>query len=146
MARRPPNVLQSLYTSRRARPTSGADGPGFLYAFVDHGHRWKIGMSSNFSRRRPLREDGEPNHWCIFYWNSIAPTDLEAIALDNMTLDVKGMGAAREGSGDVADGRIHIRSTAEDPIGKTVELQRSNAMCAMLTLAFTAVVVDGCKF
>ncbi|KAJ3863508.1 hypothetical protein EV359DRAFT_64745 [Lentinula novae-zelandiae] len=35
-----------------ARSVSLADGPGFLYAFVDHGHLWKIGMSDNYDRRR----------------------------------------------------------------------------------------------
>ncbi|KAH7871655.1 uncharacterized protein C8R40DRAFT_1072400 [Lentinula edodes] len=44
--------LRALYASRRARGVSLADGPGFLYAFVDHGHLWKIGMSDNYDRRR----------------------------------------------------------------------------------------------
>ncbi|KAJ3888006.1 hypothetical protein GG344DRAFT_68345 [Lentinula edodes] len=44
--------LRVLYASRRARGVSLADGPGFLYAFVDHGHLWKIGMSDNYDRRR----------------------------------------------------------------------------------------------
>ncbi|KAJ3933619.1 MAG: hypothetical protein NXY57DRAFT_959814 [Lentinula lateritia] len=44
--------LRTLYASRRARGVSLADGQGFLYAFVDHGHLWKIGMSHNYDRRR----------------------------------------------------------------------------------------------
>ncbi|KAJ3754348.1 hypothetical protein EV360DRAFT_73769 [Lentinula raphanica] len=52
MVRRPSRALHTLYTSRRARTTSRADGPGMLYAFVDPGRRWKIGMTSNFRRRR----------------------------------------------------------------------------------------------
>ncbi|KAJ3764811.1 hypothetical protein FB446DRAFT_709984 [Lentinula raphanica] len=52
MSRRSKRVLRSLYASRKARPTSRADGPGYLYAFVDHSRRWKIGMSKNFHQRR----------------------------------------------------------------------------------------------
>ncbi|KAJ3897633.1 hypothetical protein F5879DRAFT_927683 [Lentinula edodes] len=29
-----------------------ADGPGFLYAFIDHGVYWKVGMSVNYDRRK----------------------------------------------------------------------------------------------
>ncbi|KAJ3753324.1 hypothetical protein EV360DRAFT_74600 [Lentinula raphanica] len=52
MSRRSPHVLRGLYASRRLRLTSLADGPGFLYAYVDYGHRWKIGMAKNFARRK----------------------------------------------------------------------------------------------
>ncbi|KAJ3738993.1 hypothetical protein DFH05DRAFT_1464105 [Lentinula detonsa] len=51
-ARRPTLKLRALYASRRARATSLADGPGFLYAFVDRGRDWKLGMTSNFDRRK----------------------------------------------------------------------------------------------
>ncbi|KAJ3739452.1 hypothetical protein DFH05DRAFT_1463813 [Lentinula detonsa] len=50
--RRPTLKLRALYASRRARATSLADGPGYLYAFVDHGRYWKLGMTSNFERRK----------------------------------------------------------------------------------------------
>ncbi|KAJ3850691.1 hypothetical protein EV368DRAFT_66391 [Lentinula lateritia] len=36
----------------RSRVPSLADGPGFLYAFVDHGVYWKVGMSINYDRRK----------------------------------------------------------------------------------------------
>ncbi|KAJ3769219.1 hypothetical protein FB446DRAFT_791607 [Lentinula raphanica] len=52
MAKRPRRVLRTMYASRRARPTSLADGPGFLYVFIDNGNKWKVGMSKNFARRR----------------------------------------------------------------------------------------------
>ncbi|KAJ3715442.1 hypothetical protein C8R42DRAFT_645842 [Lentinula raphanica] len=52
MVKRPRRVLHSLYAKRRARPTSPADGPGFIYAFIDKGSRFKIGMTRNFDRRR----------------------------------------------------------------------------------------------
>ncbi|KAJ3836497.1 hypothetical protein F5878DRAFT_643489 [Lentinula raphanica] len=52
MVRRSSRLLHLLYNIRKARPTSRADGPGFLYAFVDHGHCWKIGMARDFDRRR----------------------------------------------------------------------------------------------
>ncbi|KAJ3730391.1 hypothetical protein C8R42DRAFT_637153 [Lentinula raphanica] len=52
MAKRPKVILRALYAFRRARPTSSADGPGYLYAFVDKGRRWKIGMSRDFERRK----------------------------------------------------------------------------------------------
>ncbi|KAJ3709536.1 hypothetical protein C8R42DRAFT_730024 [Lentinula raphanica] len=52
MTKRPRRVLRTMYASRRARPTSLADGPGFLYVFIDNGNKWKVGMSKNFARRR----------------------------------------------------------------------------------------------
>ncbi|KAJ3817642.1 FACT complex subunit SPT16 N-terminal lobe domain-containing protein, partial [Lentinula raphanica] len=45
-------ALIRLYTKRRARPTSRADGPGYLYAFIDDGRRFKIGMTKDFGRRK----------------------------------------------------------------------------------------------
>ncbi|KAJ3715664.1 hypothetical protein C8R42DRAFT_638932 [Lentinula raphanica] len=59
MAKRPRFIVRALYTFRRARATSSADGPGYLYAFVDHGRRWKIGMSRDFERRKK-----EWDQWC----------------------------------------------------------------------------------
>ncbi|KAJ3869060.1 hypothetical protein EV359DRAFT_60192 [Lentinula novae-zelandiae] len=44
--------LHALYASRRARCVSLADGPGFLYAFIEYGHCWKIGMTDNYDRRK----------------------------------------------------------------------------------------------
>ncbi|KAJ3714485.1 hypothetical protein C8R42DRAFT_646412 [Lentinula raphanica] len=52
MARRSRRALRALYAFRRSRPTSRADGPGVLYAYVDRGHFWKIGMTNNFTRRK----------------------------------------------------------------------------------------------
>ncbi|KAJ3767794.1 hypothetical protein FB446DRAFT_792882 [Lentinula raphanica] len=52
MTKRPRPVLRAMYASRRARSTSPADGPGFLYVFVDNGTRYKVGMTKNFARRR----------------------------------------------------------------------------------------------
>ncbi|KAJ3833227.1 hypothetical protein F5878DRAFT_646116 [Lentinula raphanica] len=52
MAKRPNCALHRLFARRRSRPTSRADGPGYLYAFVDHGHLWKLGMTNNFDRRK----------------------------------------------------------------------------------------------
>ncbi|KAJ3831263.1 hypothetical protein F5878DRAFT_667746 [Lentinula raphanica] len=52
MARRSRRELRALYAFRRSRPTSRADGPGYLYAYVDRGHLWKIGMSNDFTRRK----------------------------------------------------------------------------------------------
>ncbi|KAJ3755277.1 hypothetical protein EV360DRAFT_72990 [Lentinula raphanica] len=52
MAKRPRRILHAMYASRRARSTSPADGPGFLYIFIDNGTRWKVGMSNNFRRRK----------------------------------------------------------------------------------------------
>ncbi|KAJ3753284.1 hypothetical protein EV360DRAFT_87930 [Lentinula raphanica] len=52
MAKRPKLVLRALYAFRRARATSSADGQGYLYAYVDHGRRWKVGMARDFERRR----------------------------------------------------------------------------------------------
>ncbi|KAJ3712735.1 hypothetical protein DFJ43DRAFT_1035483 [Lentinula guzmanii] len=51
-ARRPTLKLRALYALRRARATSLADGPGYLYAFVDCSRYWKLGMTSDFDRRK----------------------------------------------------------------------------------------------
>ncbi|KAJ3709890.1 hypothetical protein C8R42DRAFT_649078 [Lentinula raphanica] len=50
--RRTKHKLRSLYALRRARPASLADGPGVLYAYVDYGRYWKIGMAKEFARRQ----------------------------------------------------------------------------------------------
>ncbi|KAJ3745969.1 hypothetical protein DFH05DRAFT_1522569 [Lentinula detonsa] len=50
--RRPTLKLRALYALRRARATSLADGPGYLYAFVDRSRYWKLGMTSDFDRRK----------------------------------------------------------------------------------------------
>ncbi|KAJ3819534.1 hypothetical protein F5880DRAFT_1616376 [Lentinula raphanica] len=42
MPRRSKSAIHSLYASRKSRPTSTADGPGYLYAFSDTGHKWKV--------------------------------------------------------------------------------------------------------
>ncbi|KAJ3764605.1 hypothetical protein FB446DRAFT_795959 [Lentinula raphanica] len=52
MPRRSKPALLALFASRRSRPTSTADGPGCLYAFSDTAHKWKVGMTSNFARRK----------------------------------------------------------------------------------------------
>ncbi|KAJ3722853.1 hypothetical protein C8R42DRAFT_641196 [Lentinula raphanica] len=52
MAKRSRSRLRAVYASRILRPTSPADGPGFIYAFLDDGCRWKIGMTRDFTRRQ----------------------------------------------------------------------------------------------
>ncbi|KAJ3766949.1 hypothetical protein FB446DRAFT_708213 [Lentinula raphanica] len=52
MARRSHHQIFTLYAAHKSRSTSLSDGFGFLYAFVDRGHSWKIGMSNNFARRK----------------------------------------------------------------------------------------------
>ncbi|KAJ3767360.1 hypothetical protein FB446DRAFT_793263 [Lentinula raphanica] len=52
MARRSRRILRYLYAKRQARSTSRADGPGYIYAFVDRRRRFKIGMTKNFAQRR----------------------------------------------------------------------------------------------
>ncbi|KAJ3874714.1 hypothetical protein F5051DRAFT_431124 [Lentinula edodes] len=52
MAKCASRKLHTLYISRRSRVPSIADGPGFLYAFVDHGVFWKVGMSIDYDRRK----------------------------------------------------------------------------------------------
>ncbi|KAJ4468483.1 hypothetical protein C8R41DRAFT_871172 [Lentinula lateritia] len=85
MARRSSRSLHALYTSRRSRLPSPADGPGFLYAFVDSDVYWKVGMTSDYDRRktewdRQLYGEGKLNRWRTFYWNIGASADL-AIAV-----------------------------------------------------------------
>ncbi|KAJ3746994.1 hypothetical protein EV360DRAFT_89894 [Lentinula raphanica] len=87
MARRSCRELRALYAFRRLRPTSCADGPGFLYAYVDRGHLWKIGMSNNFTRRKEDWDRQCPSidriwmppvasRWHISFWRFGAATDL----------------------------------------------------------------------
>ncbi|KAJ4469354.1 hypothetical protein C8R41DRAFT_870995 [Lentinula lateritia] len=52
MTRRPTYRLQKLYTRQRLRLVSPSDGRGWLYAYLDGGIEWKIGMSKDFVRRR----------------------------------------------------------------------------------------------
>ncbi|KAJ3817491.1 hypothetical protein F5880DRAFT_1511734 [Lentinula raphanica] len=52
MSRRSRRMLGALYAFRRARPTSRADGPGYLYAYIDNEHLFKIGMTKDFVRRK----------------------------------------------------------------------------------------------
>ncbi|KAJ4498600.1 hypothetical protein C8R41DRAFT_864500 [Lentinula lateritia] len=52
MTRRSNRKLHALYMSRRFRVPSPADGPGFLYAFVDSGVSWKLGMTIDYDRRK----------------------------------------------------------------------------------------------
>ncbi|KAJ3767167.1 hypothetical protein FB446DRAFT_708027 [Lentinula raphanica] len=52
MARRSHHQIFTLYAAHKSRATSVADGFGYLYAFVDRGHRWKIGVTNNFARRK----------------------------------------------------------------------------------------------
>ncbi|KAJ3872471.1 hypothetical protein F5051DRAFT_507096 [Lentinula edodes] len=50
--RRPSQKLRALYKSRQSCSISPTDGQGFLYAFVDNGNCWKIGMSNHYQRRK----------------------------------------------------------------------------------------------
>ncbi|KAJ3850679.1 hypothetical protein EV368DRAFT_66378 [Lentinula lateritia] len=52
MTRHSNRKLHALYMSRRFRVPSPADGPGFLYAFVDSGVYWKLGMTIDYDRRK----------------------------------------------------------------------------------------------
>ncbi|KAJ3715554.1 hypothetical protein C8R42DRAFT_645924 [Lentinula raphanica] len=52
MAKRRTQKLHALYAFRKSRSTSPADGPGYLYAFLDNGLYWKVGTTNNITRRR----------------------------------------------------------------------------------------------
>ncbi|KAJ3870957.1 hypothetical protein F5051DRAFT_434241 [Lentinula edodes] len=52
MTRRPTQTLRSLYIRLLRRQISPSDGRGWLYAYLDGGTEWKIGMSKDFVRRR----------------------------------------------------------------------------------------------
>ncbi|KAJ3873352.1 hypothetical protein F5051DRAFT_432252 [Lentinula edodes] len=45
-------TMKKLYTRRRRRLISLPDGRGWLYAYLDGGVEWKIGMSKDLVRRR----------------------------------------------------------------------------------------------
>ncbi|KAH7868656.1 hypothetical protein F5879DRAFT_927889 [Lentinula edodes] len=92
MARRAFHRLLRLLLSRLARVISPADGPGFLYAFVDGGVLWKIGMTKDFHRRR-----AEWDNQCPFpgrIWMAPVPTmtrrraeSIAHLALEDSCLD-----------------------------------------------------------
>ncbi|KAJ3884841.1 hypothetical protein GG344DRAFT_71031 [Lentinula edodes] len=92
MARRSFHRLLQLLLSRLARVISPADGPGFLYAFVDGGVLWKIGMTKDFHRRR-----AEWDNQCPFpgrIWMAPVPTmtrrraeSIAHLALEDSCLD-----------------------------------------------------------
>ncbi|KAJ3835473.1 hypothetical protein F5878DRAFT_644317 [Lentinula raphanica] len=63
MSRRSRRVLRVLYASRRSRPTSIADGPGFIYAYVDHGHLWKA-VSMFYSKMDAADSSSEEKKIC----------------------------------------------------------------------------------
>ncbi|KAH7876261.1 uncharacterized protein C8R40DRAFT_124014 [Lentinula edodes] len=50
--RRTSHELHALYRKRQLRRVSNADGGGWIYAFIDLGNVWKMGMTNNFMRRR----------------------------------------------------------------------------------------------
>ncbi|KAJ3921647.1 hypothetical protein F5877DRAFT_64725 [Lentinula edodes] len=52
MTRRSNHKLQKLHVQRLMRPISASDGFGWIYAYVDWGSEWKIGMTNDFVRRR----------------------------------------------------------------------------------------------
>ncbi|KAJ3829002.1 hypothetical protein F5880DRAFT_1657692 [Lentinula raphanica] len=52
MHKRSPTRLAALYKKRKSQPISPADGWGVLYAYLDNGVDFKVGMTSNFARRR----------------------------------------------------------------------------------------------
>ncbi|KAJ3722390.1 hypothetical protein C8R42DRAFT_720767 [Lentinula raphanica] len=79
MPRRSKSAIHSLYASRKSRPTSTADGPGYLYAFSDTGHKWKVVGDGRILSR--FRDGDEQNHWLIFSSNSSAMTGRVTIAL-----------------------------------------------------------------
>ncbi|KAJ3765768.1 hypothetical protein FB446DRAFT_709195 [Lentinula raphanica] len=69
MAKRVTPKLRALLAFRRSRPTSRADGPGFLYCFLDNGVFWKSGMMNNIARRRREWDRNCPcptRRWLVF--------------------------------------------------------------------------------
>ncbi|KAJ3765780.1 hypothetical protein EV361DRAFT_957126 [Lentinula raphanica] len=100
MARRSHLQLHVLYGVKKSRSTSLADGAGYLYAFVDRGHRWKIGMTNNFARRQrewnrqcpsssrvwmppiPVKKRRRAGSSSLLYLNSCAPIGHVITVLD----------------------------------------------------------------
>ncbi|KAJ3874539.1 hypothetical protein F5051DRAFT_431274 [Lentinula edodes] len=92
MARRAFHRLLRLLLSRLARVISPADGPGFLYAFVDGGVLWKVGMTKDFDRRRAQWDNQCPFPGRI--WMAPVPTmtrrrakSIAHLALEDSCLD-----------------------------------------------------------
>ncbi|KAJ3890085.1 hypothetical protein GG344DRAFT_66590 [Lentinula edodes] len=64
--RRSSEELQQRYSIREIRAISNADGPGYLYAYVD-GSIWKVGMSNDFVRRQKEWDKDCPCPWRIWF-------------------------------------------------------------------------------
>ncbi|KAH7868669.1 uncharacterized protein C8R40DRAFT_1074639 [Lentinula edodes] len=64
--RRSSEELQQCYSMREIRAISNADGPGYLYAYVD-GSIWKVGMSNDFVRRQKEWDKDCPCPWRIWF-------------------------------------------------------------------------------
>lgn len=67
MVRRSTCQLQTIYHRRIMRPISPSDGFGWLYAYVDWGGEWKIGMTSDFRRRQQQWEQCCPRPRRIWF-------------------------------------------------------------------------------
>ncbi|KAJ3873062.1 hypothetical protein F5051DRAFT_444589 [Lentinula edodes] len=69
MTRRSTHKLQKLHVQRLMRPISASDGFGWIYAYVDWGSEWKIGMTSDFdmvstdSGREPTQSGVRSSHF-----------------------------------------------------------------------------------
>ncbi|KAH7867708.1 uncharacterized protein C8R40DRAFT_1075394 [Lentinula edodes] len=75
--------LRALYASRRSRSVSLADGPGFLYAFVEYGHRWKIGMTNSYNRRKAEWDHLASSAHNSFYDKVVGVTSRNSSSLEN---------------------------------------------------------------
>ncbi|KAJ3809515.1 hypothetical protein F5876DRAFT_66389 [Lentinula aff. lateritia] len=64
--RRSSEELQQRYSMREIRAISNADGPGYLYAYVD-GSIWKVGMSNDFVCRQKEWDKDCPCPWRIWF-------------------------------------------------------------------------------
>ncbi|KAJ3821424.1 kinase-like domain-containing protein, partial [Lentinula raphanica] len=87
MAKRVTPKLRALLSFRRSRPMSRADGPGFLYGFLDNGMFWKAGMTKNVARRRREWDRNCPcltRRWLVFF---AVPRRRRAEALAHLLLE-----------------------------------------------------------
>ncbi|KAJ3816634.1 hypothetical protein F5880DRAFT_1619106 [Lentinula raphanica] len=81
MAKRPTAKLRVLYRFRRSRPTSRADGPGYLYAFLDNGLYWKSRLRGGEGQKR----------WHTFSSKTSASIGPESTVLDAAKFTMKSL-------------------------------------------------------
>ncbi|KAJ3926862.1 MAG: hypothetical protein NXY57DRAFT_1042906, partial [Lentinula lateritia] len=80
--------LQQRYIMREIRVISNADGPGYLYAYVD-GNIWKVGMSNDFVHHKEEWDKDCPCPWRIWFPPTLVANRRRAESLAHLLLEIQ---------------------------------------------------------